>query len=60
MCPTIAPRIMMRISGTAVPRKTHPTIAGFEASRGDVARVVVAVLGPAEPAQRDGEGQARP
>ena len=32
--PTMAPRIMIRISGTAVPRKTHPTIAGLEASRG--------------------------
>ena len=44
-----APSIMTRISGTAVPRKTQPTMALLEASRGRYARVVVAALGPAEP-----------
>ena len=32
--PTTAPRVMMRISGTAVPRNTQPTIAFFELSVG--------------------------
>ena len=56
--PAMAPRIMIRISGTAVPRKTQPTIAGLGSVAWEVARVVVAVLGPAEPAQRDREGEA--
>ena len=32
--PTTAPRVMMRISGTAVPRKTQPTMPFFEVSVG--------------------------
>ena len=32
--PTAAPRAMIRISGTAVPRNTQPTMAGLEASGG--------------------------
>jgi hypothetical protein len=28
--PTTAPRVMIRISGTAVPRKTQPTMPFFE------------------------------
>ena len=30
--PTSAPSVMMRISGTAVPRKTQPTIPFFDVS----------------------------
>ena len=56
--PTTAPRVMTRISGTAVPRKTQPTMAFLEAFAGQVAGVVVAAFGPPEPAQGDGEGQA--
>ena len=47
----------MRISGTAVPRKTHPTMPFLDVSAGTVARVVVAALGPSQSAQGDGEGQ---
>ena len=32
--PTTAPRVMIRISGTAVPRKTQPTSPFFETSVG--------------------------
>ncbi len=32
--PTAAPSVMIRISGRAVPRKTQPTMAGFELSGG--------------------------
>ena len=32
--PTTAPRVMIRISGTAVPRKTQPTMAFFDESVG--------------------------
>ena len=32
--PTAAPSVMMRISGTAVPRNTQPTMPFFDASAG--------------------------
>ena len=31
---TAAPSVMIRISGTAVPRKTHPTMPFFDVSAG--------------------------